>query len=115
GPNRLQPVDAVRGIPSLHGGREGSPPTRRTAPVLASRSPWQRTGMGRRDDAHEDPEKEREWGAEIRERVSDERVIWQSTSGEPNAGLVRFDPLAEDPTRAHRQLHYEAARARAEM
>src|SRR5215212_1016062 len=51
--------------------------------------------------------KEREWDAEIREQVPDEKVIWQSTSGETNAGLVRFDPVAEDRTRVHLELSYE--------
>ena len=51
--------------------------------------------------------KEREWDAEIREQVPDEKVIWQSTSGDMNAGLVRFDSLPEDRTRVHLELSYE--------
>ena len=35
--HRLQPVDAVRGVPALHGGRRGGPPARRHAPALAAR------------------------------------------------------------------------------
>jgi len=51
--------------------------------------------------------KEREWDAEIREQVPDEKVIWQSTSGETNAGLVRFEPVEGDRTRVHLELSYE--------
>ena len=51
--------------------------------------------------------KKREWDAEIREQVPDEKLIWQSTSGEPNAGLVRFDALDSDRTRVHLELSYE--------
>jgi uncharacterized membrane protein len=51
--------------------------------------------------------KEREWDAEIREQVPDEKVIWQSIRGETNAGLVRFDPLDTDRTRVHLELSYE--------
>ena len=33
---------------------------------------------------------EREWDAEITEQVPDQRISWRSTSGEANAGTVRF-------------------------
>jgi uncharacterized membrane protein len=51
--------------------------------------------------------KEREWDAEIREQVPDEKIIWQSTSGETNAGLVRFDSMGDGSTRVHLELSYE--------
>ena len=50
---------------------------------------------------------EREWDAEIREQVPDEKVIWQSTSGPMNAGMVKFDPLGPDKTRVHLEMSYE--------
>jgi len=64
------------------------------------------------DDAHlhwcaEIAGHKHEWDAEIREQVPDERVIWQSTSGEPNAGMVRFDDLGNASTRVHLELSYE--------
>src|SRR5688572_5894164 len=46
GARGLQPVDAVRGIPALHGRREGSAPARRYAPALARRDLGQGQGMG---------------------------------------------------------------------
>lgn len=43
--------------------------------------------------------KEREWDSEIVEQVPDRRIAWRSVSGDaPNAGEVRFEPLAEDST-----------------
>jgi uncharacterized membrane protein len=38
--------------------------------------------------------KDKEWDAEITEQRPDECVAWRSTSGKPNAGVVRFEPLA---------------------
>ena len=42
--------------------------------------------------------KEKEWEAEITEQEPDRRISWKSVSGAPNAGTVRFEPLAEDRT-----------------
>ena len=50
---------------------------------------------------------DREWEAEIREQVPDEKVIWQSTSGAVNAGVVRFDPIDGEKTRVHLEMSYE--------
>lgn len=39
--------------------------------------------------------KDKEWDAEITEEVPDEKIGWKSISGDaPNAGTVRFEPLA---------------------
>ena len=51
--------------------------------------------------------KEEEWDAEIREQVPDEKIIWRSTSGAENAGMVKFDPLGDDRTRVHLEMSYE--------
>jgi len=37
--------------------------------------------------------KEEEWEGEIKEQVPDEKVIWNSTTGAENAGMVTFDPV----------------------
>ena len=35
----------------------------------------------------------REWDAEIVEQVPDRLIAWRSTSGTPNSGRVRFEPI----------------------
>jgi uncharacterized membrane protein len=52
-------------------------------------------------------DKEKEWDAEIVEQVPDEIIAWRSTSGAPNAGRVRFEPLSPDRTRLHLRMEYE--------
>lgn len=37
--------------------------------------------------------KEKEWEAEIKEQIPDTRIIWSSTDGEQNAGVVTFEPI----------------------
>ena len=51
--------------------------------------------------------KEKEWDAEIVEQVPDQRIAWRSTSGAPNAGTVRFEPLNKDRSRVHLTMEYE--------
>jgi uncharacterized membrane protein len=51
--------------------------------------------------------KEKEWDAEIVEQVPDQRIAWRSTSGAPNAGTVRFEPLNKDRARVHLTMEYE--------
>lgn len=51
--------------------------------------------------------KRSEWDAEIYEQVRDERIAWRSTSGAPNAGVVVFQPLADDKTRVSLRMAYE--------
>lgn len=51
--------------------------------------------------------KEKEWDAEITEQEADKRISWKSTSGAPNAGTVRFEPLGADRTRVRLVMAYE--------
>jgi uncharacterized membrane protein len=51
--------------------------------------------------------KEKEWDAEITEQVPDQRIAWRSTSGAPNAGTVRFEPLNRGRTRVMLSMEYE--------
>jgi uncharacterized membrane protein len=50
--------------------------------------------------------KDVEWTAEITEQAADRVVAWRSTSGAPNAGEVRFEPLDAARTRVHLRLSY---------
>ena len=52
--------------------------------------------------------KDKEWDAEITEQVPDQVIAWRSTSGDaPNAGAVRFEPVAPDRTRVRLTMEYE--------
>jgi uncharacterized membrane protein len=51
--------------------------------------------------------KEKEWDAEIVEQVPDKVIAWRSTTGAPNAGTVRFEPLNRDRTRIKLTMDYE--------
>ena len=51
--------------------------------------------------------KDKEWDAEITEQVPDQRISWRSTSGEENAGTVRFEPLPGDRTLVRLAMGYE--------
>ena len=51
--------------------------------------------------------KDKEWEAEITEQVPDQRIAWRSTSGAPNAGTVRFEPLNKGRTRVMLSMEYE--------
>jgi len=52
--------------------------------------------------------KDKEWDAEITEQVPDQCIAWRSTSGDaPNAGMVRFEPIASDRTRVRLTMDYE--------
>jgi uncharacterized membrane protein len=51
--------------------------------------------------------KEKDWDAEITEQVPDQVIAWRSTSGAPNAGHVRFEPLGADRTRVLLAMEYE--------
>ena len=52
--------------------------------------------------------KDKEWDAEIVEQMPDQRISWRSTSGDaPNAGSVRFEPVAPDTTRVRLTMEYE--------
>ncbi len=49
---------------------------------------------------------EKEWDAEIREQVPDQKIIWQATDGSENAGIVRFEPASPGSTLVHLQMSY---------
>ena len=49
----------------------------------------------------------REWDAEIVEQIPDQRIAWSSISGEPNGGVVTFQPLSDTSTKVHLRLDYE--------
>ena len=51
--------------------------------------------------------KEKEWNSEITEQVPDQVIAWRSTSGAPNAGTVRFEPISADRTRVRLEMAYE--------
>jgi len=51
--------------------------------------------------------KDKEWDAEIVEQVPDQRIAWRSTSGAPNAGTVRFEPLNKERTRVQLTMEYQ--------
>jgi len=51
--------------------------------------------------------KDKEWDAEIVEQVPDQRIAWRSTSGTPNAGTLRFEPLGNDRTRVQLTMEYQ--------
>lgn len=50
---------------------------------------------------------DREFDAEIVEQKPDERVAWNSTSGEDHAGVVTFHRLDADRTRVSLQLDWQ--------
>src|SRR2546430_8559511 len=51
--------------------------------------------------------KEEEWEAQITEQHPDAIIAWRSTTGAPNSGVVRFDPLAPKETRVSLEISYE--------
>jgi len=51
--------------------------------------------------------KDVEWEAEITEQDPDRRISWKSTTGAPNAGTVRFEPLGTDRTAVRLVMAYE--------
>ncbi len=51
--------------------------------------------------------RERTWDAEITEQVPDLLIAWRSTSGPPNAGEVRFEPISPEHTRIYLTMSYE--------
>jgi uncharacterized membrane protein len=51
--------------------------------------------------------KDKEWDAELVEQVPDERIAWRSTSGAPNRGTVRFQPVGADRTVVQLTMEYE--------
>ena len=51
--------------------------------------------------------KDEEWDAEITEQTPDRVIAWRSTTGSPNAGVVRFESAGEDKTRVSLEISYE--------
>ena len=51
--------------------------------------------------------KDEEWDAEITEQTPDRVIAWRSTSGAPNAGVVRFEPAGADKTKVFLEISYE--------
>ena len=51
--------------------------------------------------------KEKEWTAKIIEQIPDDRIAWQSQSGDYTSGQVDFARLGPDRTRVVLELSYE--------
>jgi uncharacterized membrane protein len=51
--------------------------------------------------------REKEWEAEIREQVPDQKIIWLSMDGSENAGIVQFEPVGADRTRVQLSMTYD--------
>ena len=51
--------------------------------------------------------KEKEWTAKIIEQIPDDRIAWQSQSGEYTSGQVDFAKLGPDRTRVALELSYD--------
>ena len=49
---------------------------------------------------------EKEWDAEIKEQVPDQRIVWASVDGETNAGIVQFLPIGAGATRVTLDMSY---------
>ena len=49
----------------------------------------------------------KEWDAEIREQVPDQKIIWQSLDGSANAGQVVFEPIDANRTRVRVEMSYD--------
>jgi uncharacterized membrane protein len=47
------------------------------------------------------------WTAEITEQEPDQRIAWQSTTGNRNAGIVSFDELGTDRTRVTLEMTWQ--------
>ena len=50
---------------------------------------------------------EKEWEAVIREQIPDQKIIWNSTTGAENAGVVTFEPVDAEQTRVHLEMSYD--------
>ena len=51
--------------------------------------------------------KDEEWEAEITEQTPNKIIAWRSTTGAPNAGTVRFQPMGSDKTKILLEISYE--------
>ena len=64
------------------------------------------------DDTHlqwraEIGRQEEQWTSEILNQVPDQSISWRSTSGAPNAGEVRFEPLDDFKCRVFLRIDYD--------
>jgi len=85
-------VDAVRGVPQVHGGNPVRPAARRHA------RPWVAEIGG----------KSRQWTTEITEQQPDKKVAWKTIDGEvKNDGAVSFEQIAGGQTRVNVQMDVE--------
>src|SRR5919201_3546388 len=55
--------------------------------------------------------KQKEWNAEITEQLPDERIVWRSTSGARNDGMVMFRAIDANRTKITLRVDYEPADA----
>jgi uncharacterized membrane protein len=51
--------------------------------------------------------KRTEWQAEITEQVPDQRIVWHSTQGKGNSGVVTFEPIDDGTTRVAVHMEYD--------
>jgi uncharacterized membrane protein len=51
--------------------------------------------------------KEKEWEAEVYERIPNQRIAWRSAAGTPNTGAVNFEELGNSRTRINLSLGFE--------
>jgi uncharacterized membrane protein len=51
--------------------------------------------------------RDKEWDARITEQVPDQRIAWQSESGEQTSGMVTFQPAGANRTRVNLELSYD--------
>jgi uncharacterized protein YndB with AHSA1/START domain len=51
--------------------------------------------------------KDKHWEAEILEQVPDTRIVWESTDGTQNRGLIAFEALDSERTRITLTMEYE--------
>jgi uncharacterized membrane protein len=51
--------------------------------------------------------REKEWDAEIKEQVPDQKIIWSSLDGSPNAGIVSFTPHGGEQTEVTLRMSYD--------
>ena len=50
--------------------------------------------------------KEKEWNARITEQIPDQRIAWESETGENTSGIVTFHPESPGGTRVDLELCY---------
>src|SRR5687767_9562587 len=84
-------MDAIRRISSIHGR------VKEVRQLDDQRLHW-RADIGG---------KEKEWTAKIIEQIPDDRIAWQSQSGEQTSGQVDFARLGPDRTQVALELSYD--------